>query len=166
MRRSLLPLLAACGAMLAVPAGASGAPAKGLCAPHETTWLACTTSRQRWIGLCGSAAQALQYRFGRPGAVELRFPDDPADGPQRMVFAHYARFQTDRVEVRFENQGNDYVLFDYHEGRTRRTGVRVTTADDREREFTCAGRVVSRLGELRTLLKCDAESALNGGQCP
>lgn len=83
-----------------------------------------------------------------------------------MVYAHYARFQTDRVEVRFENQGSEYVLFDYSEGRTRRAGVRVTTADDKEREFACAGRITSRLGELRNVLRCDADSALNGGKCP
>jgi hypothetical protein len=165
LKLALVRLLAAYATMLVPTAGANGPLPNGLCTAQETAWFSCTTSRQRWIGLCGNAPRELQYRFGRPGVIELQFPDNPADGIHRMVFAHYARYQTDRVEVRFDNQRTDYVLFDYSEGGVRRAGVRVTTADTKEREFSCVGRITSRLGELRNMLKCDADNALNGGKC-
>jgi hypothetical protein len=166
LKLALLKSLAAGAVMLAPSADANGPASSGLCTAQETAWLSCITSRQRWIGLCGNSPRALQYRFGRPGALELQVPDDPADGVRRMLFAHYARYQTDRVEVRFENQGTDYVLFDHSEAGVRRAGVRVVTADAKERELVCVGPIASRLGELRKTLKCDADNALNGGKCP
>ena len=63
-------------------------------------------------------------------------------------------------------QGRDYAVFDYREDGQRRAGVRVTTADAKEREIACTGRVTSRVIELKGVLKCDADSALNGGSCP
>ena len=166
MKLTRVTLLAAYALMAVPTAGANGPVPSGLCTAQETAWLSCTTSRQRWIGLCGKPPRTLQYRFGQPGRLELQFPDDPADGTHRMLFASYARYQTERVEVRFDNQGTEYVLFDYAEGGVRRAGLRVATADDKERELVCVGRITSRLGELRSLLKCDADSALNGGKCP
>jgi hypothetical protein len=138
----------------------------GLCSAQEAVYFACSTATTRWISLCGTAAGALQYRFGRSGAVELQYPARAIDGASRMMFARYSRHETERVEVRFENHGADYVLFDYQEGAQRTAGVRVTTAGGKERDIVCSGPVASRLGELKTALRCDADSALNGGQCP
>jgi hypothetical protein len=145
---------------------ASGAAAAGLCAADETTYLSCTTARKRQLSLCGKAPQALQYRYGRSGsAIELKYPDSVADGAAQMLYAHYSRYQTERVEVRFDNQGTGYTLFEYLEGRRRSAGVRVVTVEGREQVVACAGRIVSRLGELEGLLPCDADNALNLGGC-
>jgi len=144
--------------------GAAGPP--GLCAVDETVYFSCATGRTRWISLCGAAPGALQYRFGRSKAVELQYPERAAEGASRMLFAQYGRHQVERLEVRFENHGADYVLFDYQEGAQRNAGVRVTTSDGKERELACTGPVASRLGELKGVLRCDADSALNGGTCP
>ena len=138
--------------------------APGLCAADEVSYFACRTERDRRIALCGKSPQAVQYRYGRNGAVELQFPERAADAATQMLYAHYGRYQTDRVELRFTNGGVEYVLFEYLEGKSRSAGVRVT-AGGKERVIACAGRVDSRLGELEGALPCDADSALNLGSC-
>ena len=108
----------------------------------------------------------MQYRFGRNGTVELAYPADAREGARSLRYAHYFRAQTDRYEIRFENEGVEYVLFDYQEGKRREAGVHVTGADGKERDVVCSGAVMSRLPALQGVLRCDAESALNGGRCP
>ena len=138
----------------------------GLCDPTETRYFNCLSSHGRWISLCGNVPDTLQYRFGRSDKVELRYPENPAEGKGRFLFAHYFRFQTDRVEVGFRNQGVDYAIFDYHEEGHHYTGVHVTTADGKESAIACAKQITSRLLELKPILPCDEDNALNVGQCP
>jgi hypothetical protein len=146
---------------------AGGAPPHvGLCVAGETAYFSCAASRARSISVCGASPSTLQYRFGRPQAIELRFPASPAEGPKRIHFAHYGRYQTDRIELRFENAGAEYVVFDYQESGKRLGGVRVTTTDGKQRELSCTGPITSRLAELKEALPCDRSSALNGGSCP
>lgn len=82
-----------------------------------------------------------------------------------MLFSHYVRYQTDRVEIRFITRGVEYILFDHVEDGLRRAGVRVTTADSKEHEFACMRPPTGRLAELEGLLACDPDSSLNGGVC-
>lgn len=145
-----------------------GLEVQGLCTPRETIYLACETPRARWISLCGSGDgqdRTLQYRFGRKDHVELQYPEKPEDGPKRLLHAHYFRSQVDRTEVRFESAGNDYTMFDYTEQGKQSAGVRVTTANGKEIEIACRAPIASRLSELSTLLPCDRDNALNGGEC-
>ncbi len=146
------------------PASALERVAGGLCAADEVSYFACRTARDRRIALCGKSPQAVQYRYGRSGAIELQFPERAADAAEQMLYAHYGRYQTDRVELRFTNGGVEYVLFEYTEGKRRNAGVRVT-AGAQERVVACAGRIDSRLGELEGVLPCDADNALNLGAC-
>jgi hypothetical protein len=145
---------------------AAGTPAASLCDKGETVYFACQIKNMKQISLCGSLPKNLQYRFGTHARVELRYPENTTEGPKAMRLAHYARYQTDRVEVSFQNGGTDYALFDYFEDAHRRAGVRVTTADGKEREIRCAGSIVGRLGALEGSLPCDVDNALNGGVCP
>jgi hypothetical protein len=151
-------------AVAAQPASAVERVAPGLCAADEVSYFACRTARDRRIALCGTSPQAVQYRYGRSGAVELQFPERAADAATQMLYSHYGRYQTERVELRFTNGGAEYVLFEYLEGKRRSAGVRVT-AGAKERVIACAGRIDSRLGELEGALPCDADSALNLGAC-
>ena len=144
----------------------AAATVSGLCAPQETTYFQCSAGKGRTINLCGPGDGAVQYRFGRNGTVELAYPADAKEGARSLRYAHYFRAQTDRYEVRFENQGVEYVLFDYQEGQRREAGVHVTGADGKETDVVCSGPVRSRLPALQGVLRCDAESALNGGRCP
>jgi hypothetical protein len=143
---------------------ADGSPVFGLCHANEGALFSCPTSRARWISLCGTG-KSLQYRFGRVGAVELVFPTNAESGPQTMFFADYRRPRVERAEVRFENQGTEYAIFDYQEEGKRLAGVRVTVAGGQELDVRCAGPVRGRLLELKPLLRCDPDNALNGGRC-
>ena len=159
-------LLASLLATLPDAAHAEPAPAAGLCAATENTFFACTTRHQKRIALCGAAPGALQYRFGAIGHVELSVPEAAASGAERFRYAAYSRYQTDRTEVSFSNQGVDYTVFDYTEGKQHSAGVTTTTPDGKERTVPCSGPVTSRLPELKTMLRCDPDNALNGGSCP
>lgn len=99
------------------------------------------------------------------GRIALTYPQDASAGVSSFLFAHYFRFQTDRTEVGFRNQRVEYAIFDYTEDGRRRAGVRVTTADGKETELLCSGPITSRLAELKAVLRCDADNALNGGSC-
>lgn len=143
---------------------AHAARAQSLCAKDETTYFSCPASHGRSINLCGKPAQTLQYRFGKPGRVELAFPAQPEEGADAFRYAHYSRFQVDRFELRFDNAGTEYVLFDYTESGRREAGVGVTQAG-KEVSVSCRMPIRSRLGELEGKLKCDTDSALTGGAC-
>lgn len=143
------------------------APRASLCQAAETEFFACSTGRGRAVALCGEAPARLQYRYGTPGRIELAFPDDPALGPQRLLFADYQRYQTDRSQVRFDNGGVEYTVFDGHENGRRSAGVSVQPPGAAvERTLACRGPVRGRLAALKPLLRCDAESALYAGRCP
>jgi hypothetical protein len=112
--------------ILAITANAGWAKvAGGLCTATETSVFSCQTSSKKWINLCQIPDAGLQYRFGKPNNVELRYPDDPKAGPHQFKYAHYSRSQTERYEITFSNQGSDYAIFDYSENRQHRAGVRV-----------------------------------------
>jgi hypothetical protein len=161
-------------ALLGLAAAGPAAAAPGLCTDSETVFLACQVAdpkvppgEARWVSLCGHPPQALQYRFGRPGRIELQYPQDPAAGMDQFGFAHYKRLGTDRVEIRFVNRGTEVVLFDYQEDKApRETGVRTTRKGGKEQEVACTGPVTSRLHDLKAVLRCDAENGLNLGRCP
>lgn len=145
---------------------ASSAPTVGLCVAPETSFFACQTAKRKWVSLCGVLPGSLQYRFGREYGAEFRYPEDAAAGAARFRFAHYSRFRTERREVTFSSEGVEYAVFDYTEERTRRAGVRVMMPDGKEYEFVCSGQITSRLHVLDEVLRCDTDSALNGGLCP
>ena len=141
------------------------AHAEGLCATGETTYFSCQTTKQRSISLCGKMPRELQYRFGMPGKVELSFPGNAKDSAKAFEFAHYFRFQTDRTEVSFRNGDVDFAVFDYSEDdRTRHAGVRVT-ANRKDTQLVCTGKITSRLAKLEGVLRCDPDKALNMGTC-
>ena len=152
--------------LLLVLAACSRDPVQGagLCTGHETTFFACDTRQKKAIAICGSPPGTVQYRFGRPNAVELRFPEDASQGARKLLYAHHFRAQAERTEISFSNNGVDYAVFDHAEDGKRRAGVRVTTGG-KDVEVLCAGPVTSRLGALEKQLPCDKDNALNGNAC-
>lgn len=142
--------------------------AAGPCSSHETAFFACSTARGQRIGLCGRLPQKeLQYRFGTDGRMEFRFPVNKNSGVSEFLFAHYVRYRTSRFEIRFSNRDVSYAVFDYEEEEGERfAGVRVVMPNGSEHDFNCAGHVISRLGQLRGVLRCDPDSALNMMGCP
>jgi hypothetical protein len=162
--KQLITLLAA-GALSGTVAAALPQAPGGLCAERESVYFSCQTSLGRWIALCGTANDKIQYRFGTAGYIELAFPG-PDGGRQVFRYAHYFRTGVDRMEVLFRNGGVDYAVFDYSERGRRTAGVRVASDSGREREFKCRGTIRNRLAELEGVLPCDQDSALNLGSCP
>lgn len=158
MRRSVTALL------LLLLAGSSATGA-GLCTAPDTNFFSCRTAAKKWIGVCGSASGAVQYRFGRPGHIELAFPAQPADAVESLYLTHYARFQVDRSELTFTREDVGYTVFAYRENGKQTAGVRVAQASGKEREIACAGPISSQLVKLRGVLRCDPDNALSLGEC-
>lgn len=77
--------------LLAAP---SLAPAANLCQPGEETVFAFATPSGKLLSLCkGKNSAWLAYRFGKPGAVELQFPDKlDATSWQRFEFSGLHRW--------------------------------------------------------------------------
>jgi len=149
----------------AAPFVVAAAPAS-LCATDETAYFECTMASGKLLAVCGALPERLQYRFGRPGAVELAHPAAAQDGPKTLLIARYHRYRTDRLALRFERNGVSYAVFDDEEDGKRRGGVEVKTADARVHELVCAGAPTSKLSELVGVVACDRDSALAGGSCP
>ncbi|HEX7438375.1 MAG TPA: hypothetical protein VF308_16860 [Caldimonas sp.] len=148
------------------PGAAAGQPAPGgsLCTAGEIVYFHCPAAKGRSINLCGAGGDALQYRFGHGKVIELAYPEQASHGTGQFHYAHYFRYQTDRIELRFENQGVEYVLFDHHEEGRRRAGIRFS-ADGKEHDVVCTGPIRSKVVALKDIVPCDADSALNLGQC-
>jgi hypothetical protein len=155
----LFCLLFACIAMNSVPA-----KAQSLCLPRETSYFSCRVVNNKWIALCGGPDGSIQYRFGTHLHLELQFPPD-ASAKQALRFAHYFRYRTDRIEVTFSLGAVTYVIFQYYEGSKRSAGVRVVLESGREAVKTCLSEKQSRLSDLKALLPCDTDNALNMGEC-
>lgn len=145
---------------------AAAPAARSLCATAETTYFSCAASGHATISLCGVLPGKLQYRYARAGQLLLRFPRSAGQGVQQLRYAHYSRYQTERSEVSFSDAGTDYTLFDYREHGRRSAGVQLTDADGAEHELLCTGPIQGRLAPLAKSLRCDSDSALNGGHCP
>ncbi len=145
---------------------AAAPAARPLCTTGETTYFSCATTGHATISLCGVLPGTLQYRYARAGKVLLRFPANAEEGVQQFGYAHYSRYQTDRSEVSFTAEGTDYALFDYLDHGKRSAGVQLTGADGAEHELVCTGPIHGRLAPLAKSLRCDSDSALNGGRCP
>jgi len=144
-----------------------------LCRAEEQVIFSCTvTPGARTVSLCASGVLDhrrgyVQYRFGKPGAVELQFPQARANTQLAFRYAHYFRARVDRTEVSFDNQGYRYVIFDYYVGEitpvTAVAGVRVIKLGARqpETDLRCQGKALSKLGSLESVIPRDPDNPLN-----
>jgi len=138
----------------------------GLCTSVETRFFSCATNKSKQINLCGTSSGDLQYRFGRVGKTVFSYPANATEGKDRFLFSRYSRFQTERIEVSFRNADVDYILFDYTENGQRQAGIRLSAGYSKESTISCTANIHSKLIELKPVLRCDADNALNGGKCP
>lgn len=124
-RRALfvVPALALLSApMLIAPeaeavAAQAGTARGGLCAPGEVVIFQCGIGRKT-VSVCGGRTPAphAQYRFGRPGNVELAYPRAGQSGGLSYARAMYSG--GGELQIRFRNGGLDYTVY----SRTVRTG--------------------------------------------
>lgn len=156
-------LLLGCTALS--PVGAAESP---LCDRDHPTVFGCAVSGGKAVALCGKPPQWLQYRFGTAARVELAFPKDAEHGARELRYAEYFRLDTQRTEVSFEIGGYRYSLFDgaEHDQRSAGVSVEATQTGGRSAEWRCTGPIHGDLQQLKSMLPCDADSALQMGACP
>ena len=75
------------------------------------------------LSLCASRdfsanGGTLQYRYGVPAKIELRYPESPQPARERFFFSSTAYSGGGEAHIRFRNGDYEYILFD----RTVRTG--------------------------------------------
>jgi hypothetical protein len=160
--------------LLTASAAAAESP-RTLCEAGERVYFSCVTeSRGRVVSLCGSetlteAASYLQYRFGRPGAIELEFPSTREGSIGRFRYSHYVRPLVDRQDVSFDTGGHRYAVLHHYEAETQPeevyAGVEVSkqAGGAASRDLPCKASVTSELIALEDVVPCDPANAL--GSC-
>jgi hypothetical protein len=158
---------------LAAESAAQPPVPNSLCHADEQIIFNCPIAKvTKLVSLCGSKTLDnrrgyLQYRFGRPGAVELQFPRERANTQLAFRYAHYFRAQVDRTEITFDNQDYRYTIFDDYEGDvkppTREAGITISHHDvtGKEVQMACANKPTIHLGRLATIIPRDNDNPLN-----
>ena len=173
MPKSILMTLAAAAWLMQAPALAQ-APATSLCKPHEQVIFACRVKSNKLVSLCahnlGRAQASLQYRFGRPGQIELQHPQQIAGSLQAFRHGSYSRYRVQHHTVGFERRGVHYTVYDYDDGdvtpgtpESHERGVEVSQDGQELATLRCTGRVRSELHLLQDLLPCDTDRSMD---CP
>ena len=149
------------------------AQASDLCDPQEKVLFSCKLQKsQKEVALCSSAnltkqSGYLQYRFGKPGSFELEFPSTRHHSQSRFLYSNYARYQVSYTSIAFESGAFRYAIFDSYSGEDGKTrqdrGVEVSKQDGgHSHQLLCQTiGVISDLGNLESVLPCDAESAIS-----
>ncbi|GLQ91196.1 hypothetical protein [Dyella acidisoli] len=143
---------------------ADAPPPASLCTATEKTYLSCETENHKILSLCGALPNALQYRFGRPSRVELRYPEDASKGTSTMAYARDVEGNDDSSDLNFTHGSYHYQIFDLrHSHGDRYTGVIAQGKDQVEHKVVCTSKVQGNLDEVGKYLKCDPNDPFNGG---
>lgn len=147
-----------------------------LCNAEEKSIFSCEVRGSgKLASLCSSNVVTrdkgyIQYRFGRPGKIELEFPTGTKETQQKFRYAHYSRFQVDRTEVTFGINKHSYTLFDSSEGNEktieRVRGISIALPTKEKRELLCSSNATGSLADLEPIAACDKDSPLNMANCP
>ena len=169
MKRPLLAI-----ALLALPLAATAAGNPSHCAADEMQAFNCRIQNsEKILSLCASADlhtanSYLQYRFGKPGNIELHFPAQRAGSLQQFTYSHYLRYQVDYTSLSFRNGNTGYRVFDDYNGEDNQgednpgaenpealaQSYGVETGDT---TLFCAEPVTSELAQLQGIVRCADE---------
>src|SRR5690349_2307041 len=108
-----LKALAIAALALAAPAACAAEPAtESLCVAKETVVFSCHVG-QRQVSLCkpAGATNALTYRYGRPGRLELVYPDRNAAEKGEFTRTSALRYGGEAVTVSFRRGGYEYRVY-------------------------------------------------------
>lgn len=160
----------------AKPAMAAGLQPGTLCQTGERVIFSCPVKNgNRLLSLCGSKVLTeksgyLQYRFGQSGKIELEFPAERQGSQHMFRYAHYFRPQVDRFSVSFTIKDHTYTVFKNYEGdiepKVHEAGIHIALPGDKSQEILCVGLGKGNLHELKSIVPCDPDDALNDGECP
>lgn len=151
-----------CAAILSISATGDAAVAgPTLCTSAESVIFSCSTAKSRIIALCqDKRSEAITYRFGRPGKIELRYSAKQGEG---FLYNHYFRAQVDYTRISFVKDGYEYSVFGNYDGSQSPVtdyGVAVSTDGEDETQIECRSHVVDNMSKIIKHLKCDENSAL------
>lgn len=152
----LLGLLFAAPAL--APAFAQDAPVPSLCSPGEEVIFTCPMQQSgKLLSVCASPKFSwLQYRFGRPGKVELAYPKSKSGSVQAFSFWQFVQPNVTYVGLSFVNRNTRYEVFDEwgsgDGGHFMTQGVRVFQPSGKETQLLCGQPFISRLLDLEAVV--------------
>ena len=91
---------------------------RSLCTALEQVVWSCETARQgKLASICSSkeldkSRGYVQYRFGRPGQVELEFPKERVGTQSAFKYSRYTRALVTYLKLEFVNSGFTYIVSD------------------------------------------------------
>ena len=140
-------------------ANADTVMATSLCDKSEKIVFSCAVKGSgKIVSLCSSpklnkSEGYLQYRYGRPGRVELEFPKLRAESRKLFSYSHYFRAQVDSTEISFTVNGYTYSVFDEYNGEEKpvvsEKGLTVTAeSNSKEVKYLCLGKPVADYADL------------------
>jgi len=130
-----------------------------LCQPAEKPLFQCVL-RTKQVAVCASGEpghSVVQYRFGRPGKVELAYPSNPASGSGTLKWANAGWSGGAAMQIHFESASNRYVLY----SSMVRTGF---GSDGLNYPMDQLGLFVTRTGRLVFDEHCRLDARLEGGE--
>jgi hypothetical protein len=148
--------LIAAGASLLVALPAAAADT--WCSKDETTYFSCKIKgSEKVLSVCGKDSY-LQYRFGKPGRIELQFPKNRVDSRSEFTVDHEYRQSvgTNEDSLRFASGAFHYRVFYFSYplsqekdlGMGHGAGVEVARDGQTRAELQCDGAATSALGDL------------------
>ncbi|MBA3804422.1 MAG: hypothetical protein H0X14_01740 [Acidobacteria bacterium] len=133
-----------------------------LCARDEKIIWSCETDNRKTVSICGSKQLDkqrgyLQYRFGRPGHVELEYPQQRQNTQTAFAYFRYTRPRVTYLGLRFKLNEYDYEIYDNSNEEERagsEAGVTVTPAGNTAKtvDYRCRKPVVHHLIDLEEVV--------------
>ena len=124
----------------------------GHCSDEEVVQFSCEAKGGKHISLCSDAdVTKLQYRYGKPAAIELSAPDDAS--PKSFTAGHTTWARGEEHSVSFEREGHTYkVVYAIGSGidgpSNNYAGVKVIKGDEELAFVQCTGEVTENLAGL------------------
>lgn len=150
----------------------SALAADGLCLDREQVIFSCKTNKStKHLSVCASERldekdSYVQYRFGKPGNIELKFPTEKKNSISQFRYSHYFRYLVDRAELSFTIKPFHYSVFHNYEGDSgmpeTTQGITVSKSDvpGKETEILCSSPASNHLQKLENIVPCDRENSL------
>ncbi|WP_175772836.1 hypothetical protein [Paraburkholderia phenazinium] len=164
--------------MLAAFAASQMVHAASLCGASEVAVFSCQLKEnKKFVSLCSSKDLSdksgfLQYRYGAPGKIELRYPEDLTGSQSRFGYDSYSRPDLSTFVLGFDNANYRYEISETteggdDEGTTARTLL--VSSDDKKHsmKLTCLDdkNLVSNISTLEGVVSCDKKHEIVDGSC-
>jgi hypothetical protein len=145
-----------------------------LCREGEHQYFSCTLKSKKTAAVCGGGTgdtSYMQYRFGKPGKVELEFPTSRTDSVSQFRISRYFRAAQDgndsltTQDLMFTNNETTYDLSATEEGRHNGVGIIVTGKDGKSVTLNCVAGGMNIPLELEAKIPCDPDASVNTASC-